>query len=181
MKAKEKDKLAKFDARGIQTLFRTLLRNHYGLLRMVDTKSSIIITINSIIISLLMGTLFLAPESKVSIIEIGVRVLMKFCFASMIIALISMLPHRYRGKGYHKDAYKGVLYADSFSKLPIERYKIEMQRVMAKGNAVYNEMICDLYYLGKSIAVKQKLVLYSFLVFITGIVFIVSYLAYHGI
>jgi len=36
---KEKEKLNKFDPRGVQTLFRTLSRNHYNLLRMVDGKA----------------------------------------------------------------------------------------------------------------------------------------------
>ena len=60
---KEKAKLDFFDPRGVQTLFRTLSRNHYNLLRMVDNKASIILTVNSIIISLLFGAAYLAPEA----------------------------------------------------------------------------------------------------------------------
>jgi len=47
------DKLDKFDARGSQTLFRTLSRNHYNLIKMIDNKASILLTINSIIISII--------------------------------------------------------------------------------------------------------------------------------
>ena len=36
----KKDKLNKYDARGVQTLFRTLSRNHYNLLKMVDKEAS---------------------------------------------------------------------------------------------------------------------------------------------
>ena len=48
-KSKQNDKL---DAKGMDTLFRTISRNHYNLLRMVDNKASIVLTVNSILISI---------------------------------------------------------------------------------------------------------------------------------
>ena len=39
---------SKFDAKTVDTLFRTISRNHYNLLRMIDNKASIILTVNSI-------------------------------------------------------------------------------------------------------------------------------------
>ena len=66
-KDKHKDKgmdqqHSRYDSRGVQTLFRTLSRNHYHLLRMVDNKAGIILTMNSIIIFLvgLIGSAFMA-------------------------------------------------------------------------------------------------------------------------
>jgi len=61
---KEKAKLDKFDPRGTQTLFRTLSRNHYNLLKMIDNKASIILTVNSIIISLLMAVIYGTRRAK---------------------------------------------------------------------------------------------------------------------
>ena len=100
------EKLDKYDARGVQTLFRTLLRNHYNLLKMVDSKSSIILTINSIIISLLMGALYVAPETDIEVLEVSTKILINFSMLSMLFALISMLPHRYIGKRFVRSGYK---------------------------------------------------------------------------
>lgn len=50
-----KEKLQKYDARGIQTLFRAVSKNHYTLLKMVDNKAKIILTVNSIITSIFLG------------------------------------------------------------------------------------------------------------------------------
>ena len=54
-----KGKRHKYDARGVQTLFKTLSRNHYNLLKMVDNKARIVLTVNSIITSLLLGIRFI--------------------------------------------------------------------------------------------------------------------------
>ena len=156
MTEKEALKLKKYDARGVQTLFRTLSRNHYNLLKMVDNKASIILTINSIIISLLMGAMFVAPEIDKEILQFGAQTLMKFCFGSMTLALVSMLPYRYIGSNYKKSSYKGILYAENFTDFSLEDYKKEMNRVIDNGENLYNEMMNDLYFLGKSISRKHE-------------------------
>lgn len=177
---KERAKLEKFDPRGVQTLFRTLSRNHYNLLRMIDNKSSIILTINSILISLLMGILYLAPIAQKELILFGFRVIMIFIMLSMIFALLSMLPHRYIGKMFRDSGYKGTLYAGNFSKFSLEEFQEEFARILRNGHSVYDEMMKDLYFLGKSIALKQKLLHISFVVFMTGLLFMIIYIAVYG-
>ncbi len=63
-------KLEKFDIRGIQTLFRTVSRNHYTLLRMIDSKAGIILTINSIVISLAMGSIYIRDNFSENELEV---------------------------------------------------------------------------------------------------------------
>ncbi len=176
---KEKKKLEKFDSRGVQTLFRTMSRNHYNLIRMVDAKASIILTVNSIIISLMFGVVYLAPENQKGVLEIGAKFLLNFGMASMVFALIAMLPHRYNKAT--QNGYRGSLYAANFSKLSFEEFQEEMQRVIANGNSVYTEMINDLYYLGKSISWKQRLIFISTFLFLIGLVGAILHTLSHGI
>ncbi len=178
---KERAKLAAFEPRSVQTLFRTLSRNHYNLLRMIDNKSSIILTINSILISLLMGVMYLAPQEDQHIIFFGFRVLTIFCMLSMVFALIGMLPHRYIGRMFQKSDYKGSLYAGNFASLSLEEFQAEFSRIMDSGNNVYDEMIKDLYFLGKAIAVKQKLLLISFAIFMVGLISGIIYAVTNGL
>ncbi len=54
-----KKKLAKLEPRserGVETLFRLLSKNQYTLNSMIDTKSNILISINALILSLILGT-----------------------------------------------------------------------------------------------------------------------------
>lgn len=180
-KSKDKDKLKQFDPRGLQTLFRTLSRNHYNLLRMVDNKASIILTMNSIIITLLMAVIYMAPEDSDGVLELGSKILLNFGMASMVFALLAMLPHKYIKLGSDSSAYKGSLYAQNFSKMTLEQYRKEMQRVMATGHSVYNEMIDDLYFLGKSVSIKQKLIMISVGLFLLGLIISIINTLYHGV
>ena len=178
---KSKDSLNKFDPRGVQTLFRTLSRNHYNLLRQVDNKASIILTINSIISSLLMGALFIAPESERVILEVSSKIMILFSMLSMMFALISMLPHKYIGKKYKGSGYQGSLYAGNFSGRSLDDFKLEFERIMENGKSIYDEMITDLYFLGQTVDGKQKMLILSFVFFLLGMVLSIGYNTYHGL
>lgn len=174
-------KLEKFDPRGTQTLFRTLSRNHYNLLKMIDNKASIILTVNSIIISLLMAVVYMAPEEQKEVLELGTRILLNCGMASMIFALLAMLPHKYASYVKSDAGYKGSLYGNNFSKLSLEEYKKEMKRIIANGNTVYDEMTMDLYFLGKTISKKQRLVFISVGFFLFGLIGSLLLTFYHGV
>jgi hypothetical protein len=162
-------KLEKFDSRGIQTLFRNLSRNHYNLLKMVDNKAGIIITMNSVIISLLMGVLYIGTNTGKSNFEVSqIRFFIGSCVLSMTIAVISMLPYRYMGKRFRNSTYKGTLYAQNFSQMTLDEFRSNIYNAMDSGFNLYDEMINDLYFLGQFITYKQRLVLVSFLVFLIG-------------
>ncbi len=175
------EKLNKYDARGVQTLFRTLSRNHYNLLKMVDNKARIMLTVNSIISSLLMGALFIAPDTHEIASGLGTRILIICSMLSMVFAILSMLPHRYFGKNFEKSGYKGTLYAESFSTQTLEEFRAEFDRIMKKGQNIYDEMIDDLYFLGKIIAKKQKLLIWSSAIFLVGIISTIAYSLLTGV
>ncbi len=178
---KDKNKLDKFDPRGIQTLYRTLSRNHYNLLKMVDKKASIILTVNSIIISLLMGVIYMAPDDQQGVLEVGSKLLLNFGMASMVFALLAMLPHKYLSKSKVNSEYKGSLYGDNFSKLTIEEFKAEMHRIIATGTTIYDEMTMDLYFLGKTVSKKQKLIFISVGFFLFGLIVSIIHTLSHGV
>lgn len=169
------EKLEKYDSRGVQTLFRTLSRNHYNLLKMVDNKTRIILTVNSIITSLLIGIRFIDASSRTITVNIGTKILVISSMLSMVFALLSMLPHRYLGKNFKQSGYKGTLYADNFSKQTLSEFKQEFERIMDSGNAIYNELINDLYFLGLVITKKQRFLLYSVVVFLGGLIATIAY------
>ena len=93
----------------------------------------------------------------------------------MIFALIGMLPHHYFGNKFKKSGYKGTLYAESFSTHTLDEFKKEFERIMDSGQNIYNEMINDLYFLGKSIALKQRLLTISVIIFLTGLILTILY------
>ena len=177
----KQEKLERYDARGVQTLFKTLSRNHYNLLKMVDNKARIVLTVNSIITSLLLGLLFVVPKSQKVPLEIGTRILIICSLLLMIFALFSMVPHRYFGSSYKKSGYKGTLYAENFAKLSLTEFKNEFKRIMKKGQNIYDEMIIDLYFLGKIITHKQRLLFVSVIIFLIGLITAIIYTLLNGV
>ena len=177
----KQEKLERYDSRGVQTLFKTLSRNHYNLLKMVDNKARIVLTVNSIITSLLLGLLFVVPKSQKVPLEVGTRILIVCSMLSMIFALFSMLPYRYFGTSFKKSGYKGTLYAENFAKLSLSEFRAEFERIMEKGRNVYDEMITDLYFLGKIIALKQRLLFISVIVFLIGLISAIIYTLFKGL
>jgi len=163
------EKLHKYDSRGIQTLFRTVSKNHYNLLKMVDNKARIVLTVNSIITSLLFGIQLLNLESKLTEPNISLKILVICSMLSMIFAITSMLPYKYIGESFRKSGYKGTLYAENFSKQSLTEFKQEFDRIMCTGKSVYDELITDLYFLVKIIAIKQKILLLSVVIFMLGL------------
>lgn len=170
------EKLERYDSRGVQTLFRTLSKNHYNLLKMVDNKARIILTVNSIITSLLFGVHFIDAGSRTLHINLGTKILVISSMLSMIFALFSMLPHRYLGEIFTNSGYKGTLYANNFSKQSLAEFKKEFERIMNNGNTIYNELINDLYFLGLAISKKQRLLFFSVFIFLIGLIATITYI-----
>lgn len=116
---------------------------------MVDDKARIVLTLNSIITSLSLCVMFAIPDREITL-ELGTRLLEICSMLSMIFVLFSMLPYRYFGYSFKKSGYKGTLYVENFAKLSLEEFKVEFEHIILKGQYVYDEMIADLYFLGKT-------------------------------
>ncbi|MBT8220158.1 MAG: hypothetical protein KJP00_10045 [Bacteroidia bacterium] len=175
-----KERLASFDRRGIQTLFRTLSRNHYHLLRMIDAKARIILFINSIIISLLKGAIFFAPEAGAVAASLGSSILVNCCMISMVFAAISMLPHRYFSRQLRGSGYRGSLYAANIAQQNLDEFREEIYRIMTSGQLLYDEMIKDIFFLSKAIKSKQQLLIFAFGIFLIGILATLTYSLING-
>lgn len=155
--------MAKRDKRGIQTLFRTILKNHYTLLESIDRKSSIILTINSILISIVLGASYLASPEQMKGLELIARVTVNFGIFSMGFALLAIRPHRYKSKD-------SLLYAGSFGPASKEAYRDKMNELMDTGDGIYDHMIDDVYDIGETIRSRQKLLFVSIGIFLIGLV-----------
>lgn len=173
-KAKVKEIL---DAKSLDTLYRTLSRNHYTLLRMVDNKASIILTVNSILITLLFGAMHLATGIDKYNIGIFISSIIYFLLISMIFALVGMLPHKYLGKQYKQSGYNGSLYAGNFASKSLTEFKSEFKRITKNGKTVFDEITTDIYFLGLAIKRKQTMIKGAVISLIIGLIWSVIYTA----
>ena len=86
------------DDRGIQTMFRTTSKNHYTLNQMVDRKASIMISVNSIILSIIIGGMINTTNIEGFGVVVPIFIMIFASFFSIIFAIIAIRPEVTHGK-----------------------------------------------------------------------------------
>ena len=157
--------------RGVQTLFRTTSHNHYTLNEMVDRKANIMITVNSIILSILIGGILNYEQS--TLVLIAISVLAVSALLSIVFAVLSIMPNRTQGKFSRDEILNkegNLLYFGNYHSMKFDEYEWGMLEKLNDSDFLYRSMIKDLYYLGKVLYRKYKFIRMSLYIFITGLI-----------
>jgi hypothetical protein len=163
------------DARGIQTLFRTTSKNHYKLLQMVDKKASIMITVNSIILSLVLGGIIGPDNTAINTAMhhmLPIILLTITAVLSMLFAVLSITPIMSHGEFTEDDIRNkngNLIYWGNFHNMQERDYEWAFLQLMNDQEYMYITMVKDIYHLGKSINYKFKLIRLSLSFFIIGL------------
>ncbi|MFP9118960.1 Pycsar system effector family protein [Flavobacterium sp. RNTU_13] len=170
---KEKKKEDKPD-RGIDTLFRVTLSNHTRLSDIADSKANILLSVNTIIISISLSTLIPKLDSPANAhLVFPTFIMMLFSTVSIIFAILSTRP-KVNTATYSKDDIKqkriNLLFFGNFYKLSLEEYDTALRELMTDRDDVYGALIKDLYYLGLVLNRKYRLLRITYNIFMVGII-----------
>lgn len=170
---KQLKKLGRRDDRGVQTLFRLTSRNHFTLNAMVDRKANIMISINAIILSVMIGGL-VGGLSEAWEIRIWPIILLILTSAlSIIFAVFSIRPEVSHGEFSREElrAKKGnLLFYGNFLKVSLKDFEREMLQLLNDRHYLYLSMIRDIYFLGETLNKKNRLLRISLNIFLVGII-----------
>ncbi|UII80294.1 Pycsar system effector family protein [Flagellimonas sp. CMM7] len=173
-----KKKLAKVEPRserGAETLFRLVSKNHYTLNTMIDRKSHILITINALILSIIIGTVLRHLHKDPHLIFPSVMMLVTN-LVSITYAVFATRPEPRHGNV----KITNLLYFGNFHNMDEKEYSDQIINLIYKGDDLYRSIAKDTYYLGKSIDRKHGLLRKSFNVFLVGlIVSVITFIACH--
>jgi HD superfamily phosphodiesterase len=158
--------------RGIQTMFRTTSSNHFELSSLADSKANIMISVNSIIISValtvLLARLAFYPEYLIpTVILLGV------CLAAIVFAILATRPSVNKGKFTEDDIRNkqtNLLFFGNFHSMKLEEYNWAMNEMLKDSEYLYNSMIKDIYFLGVVLAKKYRFLRISYTIFMWGII-----------
>lgn len=170
-KPKEKDRNGKPE-RGIETMFRITSANNQRLSDMADNKANILLTVNSIILSVVIAVLFRKLDSNEHLI-LPTIILTTAVVATMVMAILSTIPKIPSGKfSKHEIEQKTVnlLFFGNFYKMKLEDYNEGMQKVMADSEFLYGMLTKDVYSQGVVLGRKYKLLRYAYGIFMFGLV-----------
>ncbi len=175
LKAKYKTKYKnESPERGIQTLYRVALRNHIKLSDIADTKANILLSVNAIIISLVLANIIPQldnPSNRFMILPTIIFV--TFSIISMIMSIKATQPNVTRGEFTQEDLKNknvNLAFFGNFHKMELEKYQSAFSNLIKKKEDVYDTLTKDLYFLGSVLDSKYKLLRYTYLVFMSGII-----------
>jgi predicted metal-dependent HD superfamily phosphohydrolase len=173
----EKERLLKPD-RGIETMFRTTSSNHLMLSQMADNKANILITINSIILSVVVSVLVRKLEEDPRLV-IPTIMLVTVCLSTIVFAILATRPNVSAGR-FTRDDVKNkktnLLFFGNFHGMNVEDYEWSMKQMMKDADYLYGSLIKDIYYLGKVLGKKYKFLRIAYNIFMFG--FVVSILSF---
>ncbi|MDN5214852.1 DUF5706 domain-containing protein [Fulvivirgaceae bacterium BMA12] len=154
--------------RGIETLFRLTSKNHYTLNAMVDRKSNILISINAIILSIVLGTLLGRINDDPHLI-LPVAMILITNLTSIVLAILATRPDKTHGNnaqaGFHH-----LLFYGNFKDMEEKSYVDGLNELMNNGEKLYESISRDIYYLGLHLDRKFDFVRKSFNTFMYGII-----------
>ncbi len=164
--------------RGVETLFRNLTRVHIDLSANADRKANMMISVNSILISILISTLVgrLAAFPHLTAPTI---IILSVCMISLGFAIMSSRPNVSKGVVSREDIENrrgNLLFFGNFYNMSLDDYTFGMERLMMDAEYLYGSMIRDVYYLGVVLERKYKFLRYSYDVF--GIGLLISVLSF---
>lgn len=170
----------KIPLRGGQTFFRVLYRNHIQLSSIADNKANILTGINTILISVLVSII---TYSSINFKEVSlfmpISLLLLTAMVSLIFSILAASPRVTRNNRKVKDklkVQKNIAFFGNFSQMSLNDYEEAMDTVLRNDELIYGNMTRDLYFLGKTLDKKYKLLRYSYHVFLVG--FLVSILLF---
>lgn len=158
--------------RGIETMFRITSTNHQRLSDQADSKSHILITVNSIIISVLLSVLLRSIEEYPHL-AIPAYILLGVNLVTIIFAILATRPKIPPGEFTKEDiAGKKVnlLFFGNFYRMSAEEYSAGMRQVMEDRDFLYGSLIKDIYQQGKVLGRKYRLLRVAYDVFMYGLI-----------
>ncbi len=158
VKAEKKPKDPKTE-RGVVAMFKIMSDSHNNLSQMADSKANIMISVNtivlSIMVSVLLGKLQFYPEFIIPTI-----ILIVVCLSAVVFAILATRPNISGGRFTREDIQNkqiNLLFFGNFFNMELPDYDWAMKEMMKDKDYLYGSMIKDIYFLGVVLARKYKL------------------------
>ncbi|WP_026968529.1 Pycsar system effector family protein [Algoriphagus terrigena] len=170
-KPKEKDKTQ----RDKQTFYRVAFKNNCNLLQIADNKANIIITINSLVISSTVAVLGYGTVSQRleidSLYTIGpVLVFLSIILTSTMLAVQAAKPSIIGAdKKTGEIGKSSLLFFGESAKYTMDDYLAETHRLLGNRASIMDQMSISLYYQGKVLNKKYRLIRKAYEIFVLGL------------
>ncbi|MDM1556377.1 MULTISPECIES: Pycsar system effector family protein [Chryseobacterium] len=160
--------------RSVDTLFRVTLNNHTRLSDIADSKANILLSVNAIIISVCLSVLVPKLDApKNSHLILPSFILLLSSVLTIIFAILSTKPNVTKTTFTSQDIANrkvNLLFFGNFQQMLFDDYHNAMKDLIKDRDYIYDSMVKDLYYLGKVLDRKYKLLSITYKIFMAGII-----------
>lgn len=168
---KKKIKEDKTD-RQASTVFRIMASNHSNLSQMADSKANILISVNSIILTIIISVLVGELANNRNLVY-PTLILLTVCVSAIVFSILATRPNVSEGKFTREDIQNkktNLLFFGNFHQMSLGDYDWAMKEMLKDKLYLYGSMIKDNYFLGVVLARKYKYLRISYSIFMYGIV-----------
>ncbi len=158
--------------RGIETMFRITSNNHQRLSDMADNKAHIMISTNSIILSVILSILLRRLEDNPQLI-IPTFILLVVCVVTMVFSILATRPAVPPGRFTQQDIENkstNLLFFGNFYRMGLPEYNAGIEKMMDDRDFLYGSLIKDIYAQGVVLGRKYRHLRVAYNVFMFGIV-----------
>ncbi len=169
---------------GRQTLFRVTYRTQINLIRIADNKANMIMGINAMIITILMGIIssrMIFSEGNMNggmILTVPVVLIMLTSLLTAIFAILAALPRLIMPNKTNSYEHEktSLLFFENIWDMTTEDYIQKMETLLDSSPDIYQHMIIDIHNQARVLHRKYKLLRIAYIIFMFG--FITSVLAF---
>lgn len=158
-----------------QTFFRVTFLNNCNLLQIADNKANIVISINALVISSVVaiigyGTMSSQMDFEGSYILVPILVLLTTCLTSTILAVQAARP-KVMGKSSKttEEVKSSLMFFGVSSNFTLTEYLSRVDQLLSSRQQVQEQMAISLYYQGRVLDRKYRLLAHAYTVFIIGL------------
>jgi predicted metal-dependent HD superfamily phosphohydrolase len=160
----------KHHLRGVETMFKNSSSNHQRLSVMADNKAFIMISVNSIIISVALG-LIIGKFVVNHMLIVPTVLLLSVNVVTIIYAVLATRPQIMAGTFTKEQVEKktvNLLFFGSFYKMPLKDFEYGIRQMMDDSEFLYSSLIKDIYWQGRVLGRKFRLLRISYDIFMYG-------------
>lgn len=170
--------------KSVETLFKLTSANHLKLSYIADRKANILLSVNAIILSITLSHLISKFDNPSNYFLIyPVLIFITFSVISIILSVIVTRPNITSGKFTKEDVANkevNLLFFGNFHKMELIDFKEGLREMINDKEYMFSSLTQDLYFLGKVLDRKYKILRWNYNIFMFGIIislisFIIAY------
>lgn len=153
-------------------IIRTTQRNNIDLTAIADNKANVLLSLNAIMITCLVPIVFAYLEVVLNEqLFVPLSILAATCFTTIYMAAQVLIPKDFDSFkiGAQNDTRVSPFFFGNFYEMEANDYYKYMKTSLADPEMIKDHLAQDLFYLGKRLGVKMKLIRRAFNIFIIGI------------